>query len=58
MYVEQLGLIRYSQKTLWLLATHPDVQKKLRAEVAPVIESNPTPDFRTLKSMEYLDHVV
>ena len=53
-----LNLYTLFPKTLWLLATHPDVQKKLRAEVTPVIESNPTPDFRTLKSMEYLDHVV
>ncbi|EJD08216.1 cytochrome P450 [Fomitiporia mediterranea MF3/22] len=44
--------------TLWLLATHPDVQTKLREEVTRVLADDPNPDFRTLKGMEYLDHVV
>ncbi|KAI5117975.1 hypothetical protein M0805_004908 [Coniferiporia weirii] len=44
--------------TLWLLATHPEIQSKLRAEVAPIISNDARPDFRTLKGMEYLDHVV
>ncbi|KAI0345150.1 cytochrome P450 [Trametopsis cervina] len=44
--------------TLWLLASHPDVQDKLRAEVTPVIAQHPNPDLRTLKSMEYLNQVV
>ncbi|TDL20852.1 cytochrome P450 [Rickenella mellea] len=44
--------------TLWLLASHPDIQAKLRAEVGHMVEHNPRPDFRTLKQMEYLDSVV
>ncbi|KAI0688622.1 cytochrome P450 [Cytidiella melzeri] len=44
--------------TLWLLATHPEAQDRLRAEVSPVLAQDSTPDFRTLKSMEYLNHVV
>ncbi|KAH8110546.1 cytochrome P450 [Phellopilus nigrolimitatus] len=44
--------------TLWLLATHSDIQTKLRAEVAPFLADHPTPDLRMLKGMEYLDHVV
>ncbi|KAL5512545.1 hypothetical protein ACEPAG_3198 [Sanghuangporus baumii] len=44
--------------TLWLLATHPEIQSKLRAELLPVITEHPNPDFRTLKSIEYLDYVV
>ncbi|TDL20845.1 cytochrome P450 [Rickenella mellea] len=43
---------------LWLLASHPEIQAKLRAEVGPIVEQNPCPDFRTLRQMEYLDSVV
>lgn len=45
-------------QTLWLLATHPEVQDKLRAEVTPILAQHPNPDFRTLKGMEYLNQVV
>lgn len=45
-------------QTLWLLAAHPEVQDKLRAEVSPVLAQHPNPDFRTLKGMEYLNQVV
>ncbi|KAI0093728.1 cytochrome P450 [Irpex rosettiformis] len=44
--------------TFWLLSTHPKIQEKLRAEVAPVLAHNPNPDFRTLKGMDYLNYVV
>ncbi|TDL17333.1 cytochrome P450 [Rickenella mellea] len=44
--------------TLWLLAEHPSVQTKLRAEVTSLISSNAKPDFRALKQMEYLDAVI
>ncbi|KIJ32712.1 hypothetical protein M422DRAFT_35753 [Sphaerobolus stellatus SS14] len=44
--------------TLWLLATHPEYQDRLRAELLPVIEANPRPDYRTLKDLELLDGVI
>ncbi|KAI0818507.1 cytochrome P450 [Irpex lacteus] len=44
--------------TLWLLATHTGIQERLRAEVTPILAQNQNPDFRTLKSMEYLNQVV
>ncbi|KAL5531870.1 hypothetical protein ACEPAF_5433 [Sanghuangporus sanghuang] len=44
--------------TLWLLATHPEIQSKLRGALLPVIAEHPNPDVRTLKSIEYLDYVV
>ncbi|KAJ6554010.1 cytochrome P450 [Mycena vulgaris] len=44
--------------TLWLLANDPESQRKLREEVTPVYEANPRPDYRTLKSLTWLDCVV
>ncbi|KAJ7754983.1 cytochrome P450 [Mycena maculata] len=44
--------------TLWLLANDPESQRRLRAEVAPVYAADPRPDYRTLKSLEWLDCVV
>ncbi|TFK57630.1 cytochrome P450 [Heliocybe sulcata] len=43
---------------LWLLASHPEAQSKLRAEVSSIVSSNPRPDYRTLKDLKYLDGVV
>ncbi|EPQ61077.1 cytochrome P450 [Gloeophyllum trabeum ATCC 11539] len=43
---------------LWLLASHPNAQSKLRAEVLRTTGSNPRPDYRTLKDLEYLDCVI
>ena len=34
------------------------MQEKLRSEVSAVLAENAEPDFRTLKSMEYLDQVM
>ncbi|KAJ7442169.1 cytochrome P450 [Mycena galericulata] len=44
--------------TIWLLSTHPDVQRRLREEVSPVYAANPRPDYRTLQSLVWLDCVV
>ncbi|KAJ7248354.1 cytochrome P450, partial [Mycena rebaudengoi] len=44
--------------TLWLLANDPESQRRLREEVTPVYAANPRPDYRTLKSLEWLDCVV
>ncbi|KAJ7057867.1 cytochrome P450 [Mycena amicta] len=44
--------------TLWLLANDQESQRKLREEVTPIYESNPRPDYRTLKSLTWLDCVV
>ncbi|KAJ7145929.1 cytochrome P450 [Mycena epipterygia] len=44
--------------TLWLLANDPESQRKLREEVTPIYEANPRPDYRTLKSLTWLDCVV
>ncbi|KAJ6524320.1 cytochrome P450 [Mycena capillaripes] len=44
--------------TLWLLANDPASQRRLREEVTPVYAANPRPDYRTLKSLEWLDCVV
>ncbi|KAJ7456302.1 cytochrome P450 [Mycena galericulata] len=44
--------------TLWLLANDPKSQRRLREEVTPVYTANPRPDYRTLKSLEWLDCVV
>ncbi|KAF7336378.1 hypothetical protein MVEN_02186400 [Mycena venus] len=44
--------------TLWLLANDLESQCRLREEVAPIYATNPRPDYRTLKSLEWLDCVV
>ncbi|KAJ7197038.1 cytochrome P450 [Mycena pura] len=44
--------------TLWLLANDPESQRRLREEVTPVYAANPRPDYRTLKSLEWLDCVI
>ncbi|THH17045.1 hypothetical protein EW146_g3696 [Bondarzewia mesenterica] len=44
--------------TLWLLANDPATQSKLRAEVSPLLERNPRPDYRSLKDLKLLDCVV
>ncbi|KAJ7314915.1 cytochrome P450 [Mycena albidolilacea] len=44
--------------TLWLLANDPESQRRLREEVTPIYEENPHPDYRTIKSLTWLDCVV
>lgn len=45
--------------TLWLLAQHPEIQRKLRLEMKRCIEDNMgVVNYDTLNSMEYLDMVV
>jgi len=44
--------------TLWLLATHPEYQERLRDELLPVLEKTSRPDYRTLKGLHMLDGVV
>ncbi|KAF7316493.1 hypothetical protein MIND_00168400 [Mycena indigotica] len=44
--------------TLWLLAKDPESQHRLREEIAPVYAANPRPDYRTLKSLSWLDCVI
>ncbi|KAJ7073281.1 cytochrome P450 [Mycena belliarum] len=44
--------------TLWLLANDPESQRKLREEVTPIYGLDPRPDYRTLKSLIWLDCVV
>ncbi|KAF7339123.1 hypothetical protein MVEN_01989000 [Mycena venus] len=44
--------------TLWLLANDLESQRRLREEVTPIYAANPRPDYRTLKSLEWLDCVV
>lgn len=45
-------------QTLWLLANDKESQDRLRAEVRPIFAENPHPDYRTLKSLQWLDCVV
>jgi len=45
-------------QTLYLLAVNKEAQDKLRAEVTPVLEVNPRPEYRTLKELQWLDHVM
>ncbi|KAJ7779217.1 cytochrome P450 [Mycena metata] len=44
--------------TLWLLANDPESQRRLREEVTPIYEANPRPDYRTIKSLTWLDCVI
>lgn len=44
--------------SLYLLATHPEVQRQLREEVSQVFTHNARPDYRTLKDLKWLDCVV
>ncbi|KAJ7624697.1 cytochrome P450 [Roridomyces roridus] len=43
---------------LWLLANDQESQGRLREEVTPVFQDSPRPDYRALKSLEFLDCVV
>ncbi|KAI0319932.1 cytochrome P450, partial [Amylostereum chailletii] len=43
---------------LWLLATHPEAQDKLRAEVAPVFARGARPDYRAMKDLPTLEGVI
>jgi cytochrome P450 len=43
---------------MWLLAQHPAVQDKLRAEVSEMLGHVPEPDMMDLKGLKYLDAVV
>ncbi|KIJ44802.1 hypothetical protein M422DRAFT_779256 [Sphaerobolus stellatus SS14] len=43
--------------TLWLLATHPEYQERLRAEVLPAVADNPRPDYNTLKDLKLLNSI-
>jgi cytochrome P450 len=51
-------LLLTGTQTLWLLANDPESQRRLREEVTPVYAANPRLDYRTLKSLEWLDCVV
>ncbi|KAJ7223114.1 cytochrome P450 [Mycena pura] len=44
--------------TLWLLANDPESQRRLREEITPIYTANPRPDYRTIKSLTWLDCVV
>lgn len=44
--------------TLWLLANHPEVQKKLREEVADLLARRIDPDMEQLNSLPYLEAVI
>ncbi|KAI0041379.1 cytochrome P450 [Auriscalpium vulgare] len=44
--------------SLWLLATHPEVQQRLRDEVAPIFAETDRPEYRVLKDLTMLDCVV
>ncbi|KAK7044529.1 cytochrome P450 [Favolaschia claudopus] len=44
--------------TLWLLANDSESQQRLREEVTPIYETNSHPDYRTIKSLTWLDCVV
>ncbi|SJL03999.1 related to Cytochrome P450 [Armillaria ostoyae] len=44
--------------TLWLLANDKTSQQRLRDEVRPVMAAKLRPDYKTLKSMQWLDCVV
>lgn len=44
-------------QTFYLLATHPEVQAQLRAEVSPVFMGN-RPDYKTLNHLPVLEGVV
>ncbi|CAO2630220.1 Cytochrome P450 3A13 [Lemmus lemmus] len=43
---------------LYLLATHPDVQKKLQDEIDAALPNKAPPTYDTLVQMEYLDMVI
>lgn len=45
-------------QTLWLLANDPESQRRLREEITPIYAANPRPDYRTIKSLTWLDCVV
>ncbi|XP_057619734.1 cytochrome P450 3A11-like [Chionomys nivalis] len=43
---------------LYLLATHPDIQKKLREEIDVALPNKAPPSYDTVMEMEYLDMVL
>ncbi|XP_036028208.1 cytochrome P450 3A19-like [Onychomys torridus] len=44
--------------TLYLLATHPDIQKKLQEEIDVTLPNKASPNYDKLMEMEYLDMVL
>ncbi|KAL1768486.1 cytochrome P450 3A31, partial [Sigmodon hispidus] len=44
--------------TLYLLATHPDVQKKLQEEIDTALPNKAPPNYDTVMELEYLDMVL
>jgi cytochrome P450 len=45
-------------KTLWCLASHPDVQDKLRADLGALMLANARPTYTQLKTVAYLECVI
>ncbi|KAJ7596250.1 cytochrome P450 [Mycena floridula] len=43
---------------MYLLASHPEVQNKLREEVTDAFKDGGRPDYRSLKDMQWLDCVI
>ncbi len=59
LYCEVIACSWLGLKTLWLLASNPEAQTKLRQEVKPVFEHfDGRPDYKALKDMPWLDAVV
>ncbi|XP_066905814.1 cytochrome P450 4c21 isoform X2 [Halyomorpha halys] len=44
--------------TIWLIGTHPDVQKELYNEVTSIIQENKVPSMEDYNKMEYLERVI
>lgn len=44
--------------TLWNLATHPEIQDKLRKECKELMDQNDRPPYSAIKGLEYLDNVI
>jgi cytochrome P450 len=45
-------------RIFWLLATHQDVQEKLRSEIREVKRDSEEPNYDRLLAMPYLDAVI
>ncbi len=59
LYSEVIACSWLGLKTLWLLASNPETQTKLRQEVKPVFEQfDGRPDYKALKEMPWLDAVM